>query len=53
MSLPTIVSSNLDISALTERYDQRIVSRLIGTLHTLRFVGEDIRQIKMRKGIYD
>lgn len=53
MSLPTIVSSNLDISALTERYDQRIVSRLIGTLYTLRFVGEDIRQIKMRKGIYD
>ncbi len=53
LSKPTIISSNLDMNQLTERYDARIVSRLIGTLHTLRFVGEDIRQIKMRSGIYN
>ena len=53
MSKPTIVSSNLDISQLSDKYDQRIVSRLIGAFRTLRFLGEDIRQIKMRQGIFD
>ena len=53
MSKPTIVSSNLDISQLSDKYDQRIVSRLIGAFRTLRFLGDDIRQIKMRRGIFD
>ena len=53
MSKPTIVSSNLDISQLSDKYDQRIVSRLIGAFRTLRFLGDDIRQIKMKQGIFD
>ena len=53
MGKPTIVSSNLSINELSERYDDRIISRLIGNYHTLRFIGEDIRQIKRREGIFN
>ncbi|MCD8005602.1 MAG: ATP-binding protein [Oscillospiraceae bacterium] len=53
MGKPTIVSSNLSINELSDRYDDRIISRLIGNYHTLRFIGEDIRQIKRREGIFD
>lgn len=48
MGKPTIVSTNISIKDLAERYDDRITSRLIGGLKTLRFLGEDIRQIKRR-----
>ncbi|MCD8345689.1 MAG: ATP-binding protein [Oscillospiraceae bacterium] len=53
MGKPTIVSSNLSINELSERYDDRIISRLIGNYRTLRFIGEDIRQIKRREGIFN
>lgn len=52
MGKPTIVSSNLPLDMLRERYDDRIISRLTGMFFTLRFIGEDIRQIKRRKGIF-
>ena len=52
MGKPTIVSSNLSLSELAEKYDDRIISRLTGMFFTLRFIGEDIRQIKRRKGIF-
>lgn len=48
--VPTIISSNLNFQELENRYDSRVVSRIIGTYDTLRFTGEDIRQIKRRMG---
>lgn len=40
---PTIVSTNLSISAIQQRYTDRIVSRLFSQLTPLQFIGEDIR----------
>ncbi len=53
MGKPTIVSTNLTNEELVKRYDDRIISRLIGNYYPLRFVGEDIRQIKRRNGIFN
>lgn len=50
MGKPTIVSTNLSLEELQERYDDRIISRLLGIYHTLRFIGSDIRLIKRRNG---
>lgn len=52
MGKPTIVSSNLSLDDLGKKYDDRIISRLTGMFYTLRFFGEDIRQIKRRKGVF-
>ncbi len=52
MGKPTIVSSNLSTDELTAKYDDRIISRLTGMFCTLRFIGEDIRQIKRRNGVF-
>lgn len=49
---PTVISSNLTVEELAKKYDDRIISRLTGMFYTLRFIGEDIRQIKRRKGIF-
>ncbi len=48
LSKPTIVSTNLMISELQEHYNFRIISRIIGTLDRLEFVGNDIRQLKRK-----
>ncbi|MBR3789751.1 MAG: ATP-binding protein, partial [Clostridia bacterium] len=42
---PMIISSNLSISELEERYGQRVVSRL-NSFEVINFIGTDIRQIK-------
>ncbi len=49
--VPTIVSSNLSLSELQQKYDDRIISRLTGMFSCMVFVGKDIRQINsvMRK----
>lgn len=44
--LPTIINSNLTTAELQKRYSDRIVSRLLAMYDYLRFVGNDIRQIK-------
>lgn len=44
----TIISSNLDISELEERYSKRLVSRLISLFTYLHFIGNDVRQLKPR-----
>lgn len=49
---PTVVSSNLSLEELSDKYDDRIISRLTGMFYTVRFIGEDIRQIKRRKGLF-
>ena len=49
-SLPTIISTNLTMTELEERYEQRVVSRLIGEYDVLMFIGNDVRQIKKKIG---
>jgi len=41
--MPTVVSTNLDARALSERYGERIFSRLLGVYKPLVFCGNDIR----------
>ncbi len=43
--LPTIISTNLEITDIEKQYSQRIASRIIGTSMPLRFCGSDIRQL--------
>ncbi|MCH5198762.1 MAG: ATP-binding protein [Oscillospiraceae bacterium] len=45
-SLPTIISTNLPLRELENRYSRRISSRLIGEYLLLRFFGNDVRQVK-------
>jgi len=44
----TIISSNLNLAELEERYSRRLVSRLISLFTYLRFIGRDVRQLKSR-----
>lgn len=46
-SLPTIISTNLDLRELQQRYTERVTSRLVGWYKILPFVGEDIRLKQM------
>ena len=43
---PMIISTNLTLSELEERYSQRVASRIIGTSERLLLIGTDIRQKK-------
>ena len=43
---PVIISTNLGLKDLTEKYSDRITSRLMGSFTTLKFFGEDIRLLK-------
>lgn len=43
---PTIISSNLEIPKIQEKYTDRITSRLIGGCSVLPFVGADIRTMR-------
>ncbi len=40
---PTIISTNLDMEDIQNRYDARIASRIIGRYTPYRFFGDDIR----------
>lgn len=44
--LPVIISTNLTLDGLEQKYTQRITSRIIGNYISLYFCGKDIRQIK-------
>lgn len=44
--LPTVISTNLAMDEIYEKYTQRIASRLFGSSLPLAFCGKDIRQIK-------
>lgn len=46
---PMIVSTNLSEKELSAKYGQRIFSRLIGEFQLLKFFGNDIRQLKLRR----
>ena len=43
----TIISTNLELSGLSKTYNERILSRLIGSYTMYGFVGRDIRQQKL------
>ncbi len=49
-SKPVIISTNLSLRELEEKYSQRITSRIIGNYVSLRFFGRDIRQLKRSFG---
>ena len=42
--LPTIISTNGSLSDLLKGYQDRVVSRIMGSYEVLRFCGNDIRQ---------
>lgn len=44
-SLPTIISTNLDMAGIAEKYTQRVASRIIGSFESAYFCGKDFRQI--------
>lgn len=46
----TVISTNLDRTAITERYGPQLSSRLIGEYQWLTFLGRDIRQIRKERG---
>lgn len=45
---PVIISTNLTPKELERRYTNRVASRLMTMYQCLRFVGRDVRQIKLR-----
>lgn len=48
-SKPTIISTNLSGKELQDRYEQRVMSRLIGEYADLMFIGNDVRQLKNKQ----
>lgn len=51
LSKPTIISTNLSLSQLQKLYSMRMVSRIIGGVTRLEFLGTDIRQKKYNNTI--
>lgn len=39
----TIINTNLNMQELSDRYSERVVSRILGSYQFLRFIGEDLR----------
>lgn len=46
---PTIINTNMSFKEIERRYSDKVASRLITMYRCLKFVGKDIRQIKMRE----
>ena len=46
---PVIISTNLALKDLSEKYSDRLISRLMGGFTTLKFFGEDIRILQKFK----
>lgn len=44
-SLPTIISTNLEMEQVAEKYTQRVASRIMGSTDAIYFCGKDIRQM--------
>ena len=45
----TVISSNLSIGEVAQRYAPQIASRLDGEYHTLEFFGDDIRLLRKNR----
>lgn len=48
MSKPTIINTNLTPQEIERRYTNRVASRLLTMYKCLKFVGRDVREIKLR-----
>ncbi len=46
----TVISSNLNLAAIRQRYSPQVASRLEGEYQLLLFFGQDIRQLKKQRG---
>lgn len=46
-----LISTNLTLNELYERYDERVISRLIGEFRICKFIGDDIRLKKKRLNV--
>ena len=46
----TVISSNLDMNGVRQRYTPQVASRLEGEYQILPFVGQDIRLLKKQRG---
>ena len=46
----TVISSNLNLGAIRQRYTPQVASRLEGEYLSLPFFGQDIRQLKKQRG---
>ena len=44
--LPTIISTNLWYDEISDKYGNRVYSRIIGNYTPLEFAGRDVRQLK-------
>ena len=40
---PILITSNLDLEKIQKRYDERLLSRLLGSMKPVRFYGTDVR----------
>ncbi len=49
---PTIISTNLSLSGIRERYGDQIASRITGSFEVLLCVGKDIRQQLRRRAMH-
>lgn len=45
----TVISTNLSVNNLAEKYTDRVASRIIGNFEMMRFIGDDIRIAKKFK----
>ena len=45
----TIISTNLDFNGISNRYEERITSRIYANYSILRFVGQDVRIMKAQQ----
>jgi len=43
----TLISANIGVKELYEYYDERIASRIIGNFDIIKFIGDDVRRIKL------
>lgn len=44
-NIPTIISTNLTMREIEEKYSQRVASRIVGSSVPIQFCGRDVRQI--------
>lgn len=46
---PVIITSNLDLEKIQRRYDERLLSRILGSMKPIRLYGQDVRVQKERR----
>lgn len=46
---PMLITTNLDTTKIAKLYDERLLSRLLGSFIPVRFYGEDVRTIRRRR----